>query len=128
MSSDTDNPYAAPLSATAVNGRRSSWSIAVAGVCRVALAGVSFLIGATSLLLGAYGLTGIGWLMATEPITSIRDFMVAGCSLFLGLGTAWIIAGWYYWKRRYRCAVIATGVGVLICVVVIGIMEFSRHG
>lgn len=128
MSSDTDNPYAAPSSGTRANGGFSGRRTALVGVLRITLATVSLLIGLPSFLLGAFYLAAIGWVLATEPITGIRDFMIADCSLLLGLGTAWTIAGWQYWNRQYAIAAIASLVGVVICVIVAAIMAFVRHG
>lgn len=124
MSSDTDNPYAAPILGARVNDHRSRSRVALVGVCRISLVGASFLIGTLSVLLGVLSCARLGWQIATEPISAIRAFMIGGCAFFLGLGVTWIIAGWFYWTRRYFCAIVANGVGVLICVIVHAVMEF----
>jgi hypothetical protein len=98
------------------------------GVFRIALAAVSFLIGVPSIFSGMYGVSEIGWYLATQPTTAITDSMIASSLLLLGLGIAWIIAGWQYWKRQYLYGVIANSVGILICVSITLIMILVRHG
>jgi len=48
--------------------------------------------------------------------------MAAATSLYLGFGTAWMLAGRHFWKRRYRRGLITLGIGILavvVCIVVV---------
>ncbi|MFN0021217.1 MAG: hypothetical protein ACKVP0_23460 [Pirellulaceae bacterium] len=117
MTTDRDNPYSAP----ALIGdytRVTRWHVVPAAA--------SFVIGAASFGLGL-GVFAVGMnmlVLSTQHANAAIDGMVAGCSLYLGFGAAWMVAGWCYGKRRFCRGLIATGFGVLIPVVLFAILGF----
>ncbi len=48
--------------------------------------------------------------------------MLAGCSLYLGSGACWMVAGVFYWRRAWKIAIGATVLGLLIPIVLFAIM------
>ncbi|MGN6546355.1 MAG: hypothetical protein ACTHK7_14980 [Aureliella sp.] len=114
MSDLEPNPYSPPLQGPDAAALATRW--------RVIPAAASFLIGLASFTLGiaAVGITvnAVVLQSAKQPL----GLMIAGCSLYLGFGIAWIVAGRLYWRGRYRAAAIANGVGILFPVVLFAIL------
>lgn len=116
MTTDIDNPYASP--ALDANGYRRvrRWHLVPAVA--------SFLIGMSSVVAGLFAVAVMSYVVWTHQAKETLVGMIAGCSLYIGFGGSWMVAGWYYWKRRYRRGLIASGFGVLILVVLFAILGF----
>ncbi len=123
MNTDTDNPYASPTSATSKSVRVTRWHIVAAAA--------SFLIGIASFAFGLFAVGAMIYVLWTPQANRLIGDpnemlfgMIAGCSMYLGFGTSWIVAGWYYWNRRYLRGLIATGIGILFPFAVFAILGF----
>jgi hypothetical protein len=116
MATDIDNPYAAPALDTGDYNRVPRWHLVPAAA--------SFMIGAASFGLGLFAVAMMTHVLLTQQANETLGGMVAGCSLYLGFGVSWMVAGWYHWKRRFRRGLIAAGFGVLIPVVLFTILGF----
>jgi hypothetical protein len=107
MATDIDNPYAPPALEAAVPARPSGW--------RVVPAAASFLVGVVSFGVGLVAVAMMTYALWTHrPTTVTLGGMIAACTMYLGFGSLWMLAGWCYWKRRYYRGLIATGIGALI--------------
>ena len=115
MSPDTDNPFTPPAAGTHEPVRFMPW--------RIVPAAASFLVGAASFGFGLLGVAVMAYSSWPEPTTDWLVLITARCSMFLGFGASWMVAGWYYWKRRYGHGLIANGVGVLITAIVFPIVR-----
>jgi hypothetical protein len=60
----------------------------------------------------------IVYVVVTENRGQIFVGMLVASLVYLGSGSAWMIAGWFYWHRQYRNALIANVVGVVSCVLI----------
>jgi len=116
MTIDMDNPYASPALDTGDHAGVTRW--------RLVTAAASFVIGAASFVFGLFAVAVMTYVLSTHQANGTLGGMIAGCSLYLGFGASWMVAGWYYWKRRYRRWLIAAGFGVLIPVVLFTILGF----
>jgi hypothetical protein len=116
MTTDVDNPYASPTLDTSGYAHVKRWHLVPAAA--------SFLIGVASFVFGLIAVAVMTYVLWTHQANETLGGMIAGCSLFLGFGASWMVAGWYYWKRRYRRGLIASGFGVLIPVVLFAIFGF----
>jgi hypothetical protein len=119
---DMDNPYASP--AEYASPALEAGQYARATGWRLVPAAASFVIGAASFVFGLFAVGVMTYLLSTHQATEGPPFMIAGCSLYLGFGASWMIAGWYYWKRRYRRGLIASVFGVLIPIVLFATLGF----
>ena len=90
---------------------------------RIVPAAASFLVGAASFGIGLLGVAVMAYSSWPEPTADWLVLITARCSMFLGFGASWMVAGWYYWKRRYGRGLIANGVGVLITAIVFPIVR-----
>lgn len=116
MTADIDNPYASPSADANGYARVSRWHLVPATA--------SFLIGGASFVFGLFAVAVMTYVLWKHQASETLGGMIAGCSLYLGFGASWMVAGWYYWKRRYRRGLIASGFGVLIPVVLFAILGF----
>jgi hypothetical protein len=110
MATNTDNPYTPPAAETRGPAGLTQW--------RLVPAAVSFLLGAASFGFGLSGVAFMAYYARPEQTTDWLVLITARCSLFLGFGAAWMVAGWYFWCRRYGSGLIANGVGVLFAAIV----------
>jgi hypothetical protein len=73
--------------------------------------------GLTGLLSTFIGLIAAGFmcflLLSGSNEASVGE-MLAGCTLYLGLGGAWLLAAWFYWRGSYRNGLILTFVGLAL--------------
>ena len=113
---DIDNPDASPPLDTNESARVTRGHIA--------LAVVSFSIGAASFAVGLSCVEVMTRATWAHDANDTLGNMIAGCSLYLGFGASWMVAGRYYWKQRYRRGLVASGFGVLIPVVLFAILGF----
>lgn len=107
------NPYASPRAngeENATGARSTRW--------RIAPAAASFLVGALGILMGLLLAVGITAEILANRFDKIPQGTIPGFLLFLGFGATFILAGWFYWSRRYRLGLIATANGVSIFVVI----------
>jgi hypothetical protein len=116
MSNVDLNPYAAPRVADTISAgrRKPRW--------RLIPATFFFLLGCLSLLVGLFGVAIILAAVFTQRNLEPLGDVLAGCSLYLGVGISWSVAGWFYWSERYRMALAATAMGILIPVVLFSIL------
>jgi hypothetical protein len=89
---------------------------------RLIPASISFLLGFASFLFGVFAVVVMAYVLITQNANETVGGMIAGCTLYLGFGVSWMVAGWWYWRRRYRIAAVANGVGVLFPVVLFAIL------
>ena len=118
MLSDCDNPYAAPAAELRKQTRLKPWA-KLAAAASFIIGCISFGVGVIAVAIMSYVL----WNERTDPHQTV-GMMLAGCSLYLGFGVAWIFAGWCYWKERFLHGLIATAVGALIPVALFSILGF----
>ena len=122
MNMDFDNPYAAPNTTGQERAPAMRW--------RIFPAAASFLFGVASFGVGLAAVAIMSYLLWRRqgrealPGEATLGSMVAGCSLYLGFGASWMLAGWYYWKARYRHGITASAFGNLIPVVLFAIFGF----
>jgi len=114
MSNVDPNPYEPPIHES--NGAR------LATRWRVLPAAGSFLLGFVSFVFGVYAEAVMVYVIVTQNASETIGEMLAGHTLYLGFGTAWMFAGWSYWCQRYRRGLIANGVGILFPVVLFSIL------
>ncbi len=114
MSNVDPNPYEPPILES--NGAR------LATRWRVLPAAGSFLLGFVSFVFGVFAVAVMVYVIVTQNASETIGEMLAGCTLYLGFGTAWMFAGWSYWCQRYRRGLIANGVGMSFPVVLFSIL------
>lgn len=85
----------------------------------------SFIVGLASALLGLFLAVALIYVVWKDGVQDATVGRVVGCALYLGFGSAWVIAGWFYWRGRYRSALIANGIGLLIWVIVLLAIELA---
>ena len=105
--SDDGNPYTAP-EADASGGRPTRWRIAVVTLL-VLFGGLGVVMAPVTL-----------WIAYTRPIDlggGVTPVRVVGILARMIGSTAWIIAGGYCWKSRWRLFVTAMAVGLGMLVV-----------
>lgn len=111
------NPYSSPTQVSDSEAKVSTrW--------RVIPASLSFLIGFSSFVFGLFAVAVMGYVLMTQDAAEAIGGMIAGCTLYLWFGVAWMMAGWWYWRRRYRIAAAANVVGVLFPAVLFAILGF----
>lgn len=108
------NPYSPPVESSGATAFTTRW-------CVIPAAG-SFLLGLVSFAFGMFAVAVMTFVVMTQNANETVGGMIAGCVLYLGFGAAWMMAGWLHWCRRYRNALIANGVGILIPVVLFAIL------
>lgn len=117
MSIADPNPYAPPQTAPVIAPcRPNPW--------RLIPAAVLFLAGSVSF---AYGVFAVGLLFYVgifEDGLEDLDIRLVASLMYVGLGSAWILAGRSFWMQRYRTAWLATLVGVAIPTVLIAVLNF----
>lgn len=89
---------------------------------RLVPASISFFLGLASFMFGVFAVAVMAYVLMTQNANETVGGMIAGCTLYLGFGATWMMAGWCYWRRRYRIAAVANGVGVLFPVILIAIL------
>ena len=114
MSNVNTNPYEPPIHESDDAPLATRW--------RVLPAAGSFLIGCVSFVFGLFAVAVMMYVVATQSASEMIGGMLAGCTLYLGFGGAWMFAGWSYWCQRYRLGMMAMGVGVLFPVVLFSIL------
>jgi hypothetical protein len=82
------------------------------------------LLGAASLAFGLFAIAVMVYIVLTQDAADILGMMIAGCALYVGVGVFWMLAGWHYWRKRYRKAILATVLGILIPVALFSILGF----
>jgi hypothetical protein len=105
MSSVEPNPYAPPTPLSDSLPPPMRW--------RLIPAAGSFLLGLASFTFGIFAVAVMTYVVATQNANETIAGMLAGCGLYLGFGSAWMAAGWFYWQRRFRDGLIANGIGLL---------------
>jgi hypothetical protein len=111
---DIKNPYAPSSLTTDESVRLTRWHIVPAAA--------SLGIGAASFGFGLFAVAVMTHALWTHQANETLGGMIAGCSLYLGFGTSWMVAGWYYLTRRFRRGLVATGLGILIPVILFAIL------
>lgn len=99
------NPYTPPTQAPQAIPRGSR--------LRAIPATGSFLFGFASFAMGVFA---SGWMLYSIYGPANATFypgMLVGCAVYLAFGASWMLAGWFYWLRRYRHGLIANSVGLL---------------
>ena len=86
----------------------------------IVLATASFLVGAASCGISLVAMGEIVWWTYHPDDRFGQD--IALCSAYTGFGAAWMVAGRYYWKRRYRGALFANGLGLLILAIMFALL------
>lgn len=114
METDSTNPYAPPAVGAAVRVRPLRW--------RIVPAAASFLVGLLSFGIGLAGAGAITFVLLMRLPNEVPRGPIAGCSMYLGFGASWMLAGWWYWTRRYGRGLIANAIGALIVGVLIAIL------
>jgi hypothetical protein len=115
MTDQNTNPYSSPRSYEANDPRfRFRW--------RVIPAALFFTFGALIFCFGIFAVSIAAYVIAVLQNYGRLPEMIAGCSLYLGLGASWMIAGWFYLHGKFRNALLATAVGIVIPIVVFLIM------
>lgn len=112
------NPFSPP--------RQVSDSLPVAASAtrwRLIPASISFLLGLASFIFGVFAVAVMAYVLMTQNAGEPLSGMIAGCTLYLGFGVTWMLAGWLYWHRYYRIAAAANGVGILFPVVLFAIFS-----
>ncbi len=101
------NPYRAPNpedQLTQDNGGRFWW--------RILPALFTLVIGICAFAMGVFAVCVMSYIVVVDGDLDYLPGMLAGCSAYLGLGIAWIVAARYYWIGSFRAALIATVAGV----------------
>ena len=107
MATAIDNPYAPPAVQTDARTYPTRW--------RVVPAAASFLVGVVSFGVGVVAVAMMTYALWAHRATTVTlGEMIAACSMYLGFGSLWMLAGWCYWKGRYYRGLVATGIGALI--------------
>lgn len=114
MADRNTNPYETPRSV--VSG------ISVATRWRVIPAAGSFAIGLASFHFGMIAVAIMVYVVFTQNMNETIGGMLAGCTLYLGFGTTWMIAAWCYWRQKYLIWMAVSFLGILIPVVLISIL------
>lgn len=114
MTNVDPNPYESPICESDKLHLATRW--------RVLPAAVSFLLGFLSFVFGVFAVSVMVFVIATQTANETIGVMLAGCTLYLGFGSAWMFAGWSYWRQRYRQGLIANGVGILLPVILFSIL------
>jgi hypothetical protein len=110
------NPYAPPVHESAATHALTRW--------RILPAAVSFLIGLASFAFGMFAVAVMTYVVATQGPRETLGGMLAACTCYLGFGAAWVAAGWFYWRCRFRDALLANIVGIsipVVCVAILGV-------
>ena len=97
-------------------------STAIATRWRLVPASISFLFGLASYVFGMFAIAVMAYVSIMQNANESLGGMIAGCTLYLGFGVSWMLAGWLYWRRSYRVALMANGFGVLVSVVLFAIL------
>ena len=87
-------------------------------------AAISFLVGLASFAFGVFAVAVMTYVLLTENTEETLGGMLVGCFLYLGFGTAWMLAGRLYWRRRYPHALLANAVGVAIPITLFATLGF----
>ncbi|MFO0818889.1 MAG: hypothetical protein U1A77_13160 [Pirellulales bacterium] len=114
MTTDIDNPYAPPSVSAGDRARPSRW--------RIVPAAGAFLIGLASLGIGLAAVAVMTYVLLIRQPNATLGGMIAGCSMYLGFGGSWMLAGWYYWREQYRRGLIVTAIGAMIPAVLFAIL------
>lgn len=88
---------------------------------RLIPASISFLLGLASFIFGVFAVAVMMYVLMTQNAAETLGGMIAGCSLYLGFGVTWMLAGWLYWHRRYGIAAATNAAGILFPVVLFAI-------
>jgi hypothetical protein len=117
-----ENPYASPVLAETAVARphKTRWQWFAAGLF-ISLGSASFAFGllAVAIMVRAF--------LTRTNIESAHS-MIAGCSLYLGVGISWLFAGYFYSTGRYKLALAATAIGILIPTVLFSLFGFHGTG
>jgi hypothetical protein len=106
------NPYqppevsGSPSEASGTATHPTGWRLVPAVFC--------FCLGFASFCFGLFAVAVMLYVLLIRKEWSFYGGMLAGCSLYLGFGIAWMLAGWLYWQRRFGFGLIATLLGMLI--------------
>lgn len=114
VGTDIENPHA-PL---AVDAQERTHPVR----WRIIPAATFFAIGVASLGIGLAAVAIMTYVLLTQQANERVGGMIAGCSMYLGFGASWSLAGWLYWHERYRYGLIATTIGALIPAVLFAIL------
>jgi len=82
----------------------------------------SFTIGLASFVFGTIAVAIMAYVVFTQNANETMGGMLAGCTLYLGFGTSWMIAGWCYWRQKYRIAMAVNFLGILFPVLLVAIL------
>lgn len=112
MSSRENNPYESPRS-QAVEITELPSQVVTRFRWRFLPAAVFCMTGGASVLFGIFAVVVmVNVLFFQNKWTKLVE-MCAGCTLYLGVGVCWLIAGCLYWNRRYTWGIIATFIGTV---------------
>ena len=119
MSIVDQNHYAPPLTnsfSTHASRRPSLWILIPSAIL--------FVIGVISFLIGMFAVIMLEYLFYIERGSESFLHMLAGCSLYLGLGVSWMLAAWSFWRRRIRTRAVSILIGIVIPIVLFSILGF----
>lgn len=119
MSLDRPNPYAAPIRIDGTRQRGTRW--------RLIPATLFFLLGAGSFAMGMWAVGMMLYLVVTEGVDDFLDMMIAVCVFYLGLGVSWVLAALRFWQQRYRSAIIAIVVGLILLTLIVAYAKLRGY-
>lgn len=103
---DRNNPYSPPKDCVELQSYLK--------FIRIFPAAASLLIGIPAIVIGIAGIADLFYVLSTNTMANTTIEMIGQCSVFFVFGSFSILAAWYYWKQKYRSALMFNATGFVL--------------